>query len=73
MVAEEKKSLPSDEGQSSPIRKTDFRLHYFPDIPVDGQLGVRRCGPGQDKFQRTQYDSDDPACLDDAAGADGLR
>lgn len=73
MAAEEKKSLPSNERESSPSRKTDFRLHYFPDIPVDGQLGVRRCGSGQDKFQRTQYDSDDPACLDDAAGADGRR
>jgi len=73
VAAEEKKSLPSNERESSPSRKTDFSLHYFPDIPVDGQLGVRRCGSGQDKFQRTQYDSDDPACLDDAAGAGGRR
>ena len=73
MAAEEKKSLPSNEGRSSPNRQTGFRLHYFPDIPVDGQLGVRRCGPGHDKFQRTQYDSDDPACLDDAAGIDARR
>ncbi len=73
MAAEEKKSLPSDERQSSPNKKTDFRLHYFPDIPVDGQLGVRRCGSGQDRFQRTQYDSDDSACIDDPAGVDGRR
>ena len=73
MAVEEKKSLPSSDGQSPPNRKTDFRLHYFPDIPVDGQMGVRRCGPGQDKFQRTQYDSDDTACLDDKAGGDGRR
>jgi flagellar assembly protein FliH len=73
VAAEEKKSLPSNEGQSSPSKKTNFRLHYFPDIPVDGQLGVRGCGPVQDKFQRTQYDSDDPACLDDPAGGDGPR
>jgi flagellar assembly protein FliH len=73
VAAEEKKSLPSNEGQSSPSKKTNIRLHYFPDIPVDGQLGVRGCGPVQDKFQRTQYDSDDPACLADQADADGRR
>ena len=73
MAAEEKKSLHSNERQSSPNGKTDFRLHYFPDIPVDGQLGVRRCASGQDKFQRAQYDSNDPACLDDAADLDGQR
>jgi len=73
VAAEEKKSLPSNERQSSPSRTTNFRLHYFPDIPVDGQLGVRRCGPGQDKFHRTQYESNDPACLDDPAGIDERR
>jgi flagellar assembly protein FliH len=44
-------------------------LHYFPDIPVDGQLGVRRCASAQDSFQRTEYDRDDPSCLDSAGGA----
>jgi flagellar biosynthesis/type III secretory pathway protein FliH len=73
VAAEEKKSLPSNERRLSPNRQTGFRLHYFPDIPVDGQLGVRRCGPAHDKFQRTQYDSNDPACLDDAAGIDERR
>jgi flagellar assembly protein FliH len=73
VAAEEKKSLPSNERQSSPNGKTDFRLHYFPDIPVDGQLGVRHCLSDPDKFQRTQYDSDDPTCLEEAAGADGRR
>jgi flagellar assembly protein FliH len=73
VAAEEKKSLPSHERQSSPSRKTSFRLHYFPDIPMDGQLGVRRCTSGQDKFQRAQYDNDDPGCLDDAAGIDERR
>jgi flagellar assembly protein FliH len=48
-------------------------LHYFPDIPVDGQLGVRRCASAQDDFQRTQYDSIDPVCLDSAAGVDERR
>ena len=73
MAAEEKKSLPSNESRLSRNRSTGFRLHYFPDIPVDGQVGVRRCAPGQDDFQRTQYDSNDPACQDPAAGGDGRR
>ena len=73
MAAEEKKSLPSNEHPSPPNRQTGFRLHYFPDIPVDGQLGVRRCGTGRDKFHRTQYESSDPACLDSAAGIDERR
>ena len=73
MGAEEKKSLPSDEGHPSAGGKTSFRLHYFPDIPVDGRLGVRRCAPDRAKFQRTQYDSSDPVCLDSTADVDVRR
>lgn len=73
MAVEEKKSLPSDERQSSGSRQTGFRLHYFPDIPVDGRLGVRRCTPDKARFQRTHYDSSDPACLDSAADVDARR
>ena len=70
MAAEEKKSLLSDERRSSRSRQTGCRLHYFPDIPVDGRLGVRRCASAQDNFQRTEYDKDDPACPDSTGGAD---
>lgn len=70
MDAEEKKSLPSNQGRSSQSRQTGFRLHYFPDIPVDGQLGVRHCASAHDYFQRTEYDSTDPACMDSAGGLD---
>jgi len=73
VVAEEKKSLPSHERRLSQSRQTGFRLHYFPDIPVDGQVGVRRCAPGQDDFQRTQYDNSDPVCQDPAASGNGRR
>ena len=73
MAAGEKKSLPSNEHQSPTGRKTGFRLHYFPDIPVDGQLGVRRCAPAKDKFQRTQYDRSDPTCPDSLGGVDDRR
>ncbi len=73
MAAEEKKSLPSDEGQPSANRQTHFRLHYFPDIPVDGRRGVHRCTPDRAKFQRTQYGTNDPVCLDSTADADMRR
>lgn len=73
MAAEEKKSLPSNERPSSPNRQTGFRLHYFPDIPLGSQLGVRRCPSTQDNFQRTQYDSDDPACQGFEGGVDERR
>jgi flagellar assembly protein FliH len=73
VAAEEKKSLPSNDRPLSRSKQTGFRLHYFPDIPVDGQVGVRRCSPVQDNFQRTQYDSGHPACLDPAAGDDARK
>ena len=73
MAAEEKKSLSSNESRSSPSSQTGFRLHYFPDIPVGSQLGVRRCPSTQDDFKRTQYDSDNPACQVFAGGVDEPR
>lgn len=73
MAAEEKKSLSSNESRSSADSQTGFRLHYFPDIPVGSQLGVRRCPSTQDNFQRTQYDSDNPACQGFAGGVDEPR
>ena len=67
----EKKSLPSDEQKSPQSRQTGFRLHYFPDIPVDGPVGVRRCTPTRDNFHRTTYGTDDPSCPDPASGERG--
>jgi flagellar assembly protein FliH len=43
-------------------RQIDFRLHYFPDIPVDDPDNVRECVPLEDKFQRVRYDHGDPNC-----------
>ena len=68
MVAEEKKSLPSGDSRSPRTGQTGFRLHYFPDIPVDGQAGIRRCAAAGDEFQRAQYDTSDPSCGDPGAG-----
>jgi flagellar biosynthesis/type III secretory pathway protein FliH len=71
VAVEEKKSLPSNENRTTHRRQTGFRLHYFPDIPVDGQVGVRRCSPPEDNFQRSHYDSSDAACSESASGIDG--
>ena len=70
MDAEEKKSLPSNESRTAQRAQTGFRLHYFPDIPVDGQAGVRRCSPPEDNFQRSRYDNSDATCPDSTAGFD---
>jgi flagellar assembly protein FliH len=73
VAAEEKKSLSNDENRSFKIKQSNFRLHCFPDIPGDGQSGVRRCTAAQDNFQRTEYDRNDSACMDSAAGLDKSR
>jgi flagellar assembly protein FliH len=71
VAVEEKKSLPSNESRPTQRKQTGFRLHYFPDIPVDGQVGVRRCSPPEDNFQRSQYDNSDAACSESGSGIDG--
>ena len=73
MAAEEKKSLHSNDRSVFQSRQTGFRLHYFPDIPVDAQEGVRHCVLAQDDFQRTQYDRNGLECLDPAAGDERRR
>jgi len=65
--------LPSNESRPSQRRQTDFRLHYFPDIPVDGPVGVRPCSPPEDNFQRASYDNIEPVCTQSAAGVDGMN
>ena len=70
MDAEEKKLSRNPESgpcQSSPM---DFRLHYFPDIPVDDPDNVRVCVPLEDKFQRVRYDGGESNCPDLTADCD---
>ena len=68
MAAEEKKSLPSNGHGLSQTSQTGFRLHYFPDIPVDGRAGIGRCMPSGGDFQRTQYDTSEATCGEPGAG-----
>ena len=63
MDAEEKKLSHNPESGPCQSRQIDFRLHYFPDIPVDDPDNVRVCEPLEDKFHRVQYD-DESNCTD---------
>ena len=64
MDAEEKRSSNNPGGDPYSSRQIDFRLHYFPDIPVDDPDNVRVCVPIEDKFQRVRYDHGDSNCPD---------
>ena len=67
MDAEEKKSLPSTEIRTSQNRQTGFRLHYFPDIPIDDGDNVNRCLPLGNNFKRTQNIDIDASCTNFAS------
>ncbi len=73
MAAGEKKSLTNNESRPSQRRPAGFKLHYFPDIPVDGPVGVRRCSPPEDNFQRARYDNTEPVCTQSESGAGGMN
>ena len=55
MGVEEKKLSPSSVVDAARDRKTDFRLHYFPDIPLDDPDDTRTCIPLKDIFRRTRF------------------
>ena len=73
MDAEEKKSLPDTEIRSSQSRQTGFRLHYFPDIPIDERDSGQRCLPVENKFKRVQNKSVDNGCTNFASGLTGNK
>ena len=68
MDAEEKKLLPNPESDSFQNDHPSFRLHYFPDIPVDDPDNARVCVPLEDKFQRIRYEDGDSICSNSASG-----
>jgi flagellar assembly protein FliH len=73
VAAGEKKSLTDNESRPSQRRPAGFKLHYFPDIPVDGPVGVRRSSPPEDNFQRARYDNTEPVCTQFASGVGGMN
>ncbi len=62
MDVEEKKLSHKSEVGPTQNSQTGFRLHYFPDIPVDDSGNVRVCVPLENKFQRVGYDDGDSTC-----------
>jgi len=66
--AEEKKLSHSAEAGQFQNSQADFKLHYFPDIPVDDPDNVRVCLPPEDKFQRIRYAGGQPYCSNSSTG-----
>lgn len=58
----EKKLSHNPEAGQFQNSQAGFRLHYFPDIPVDDPDMVRVCVPLEDKFERVRYDDDESTC-----------
>lgn len=73
MDAEEKKLSPSAEAGQFQSSRADFKLHYFPDIPVDDPDNVRVCLPPEDKFQRIRYADGQPYCSNSSAGSENTQ
>lgn len=69
MDAEEKKSSPNPESGPCPNGQTDFRLHYFSDIPVGEPEIARVYVPLEDKFHRVRYE-DESNCTDSSSDND---
>ena len=69
MDAEEKKLLHNTDSDSPPDCRTDFRLHYFPDIPVDDPDSARVCVPLKDEFHRVRY-AGESDCVDGGSDTD---
>jgi flagellar assembly protein FliH len=59
--AEEKKLSPSSEVDATVDAKTGFRLHYFPDIPLEDPDDTRTCIPLKDIFRRTRFSNQNRA------------
>jgi flagellar assembly protein FliH len=68
VAAEEKKLSPNTDSGSYSNGQTGFRLHYFPDIPVDDPDSARVCMPLEEKFRRTRYVEGDSSCFPQNGG-----
>jgi len=65
--------LPNREKKGSQILQDGFRLHYFPDIPVD-EPAVAECSPSSDSgFQRIHFKNTNANCPDEAPTPDSAE
>jgi flagellar biosynthesis/type III secretory pathway protein FliH len=62
--AEEKKLLPDTEADASSSQRSGFRLHCFPDIPLDDPETIRTCESLKGRFKRIRYDNHNTDCAD---------
>jgi flagellar assembly protein FliH len=65
-AVEEKKSLPDQGKKESEVRQDGFRLHYFPNIPVDEPAVDCSSLPGGGDFQRSHFRTTSSTCSDAA-------
>ena len=64
--AEEMISLPSRVKKESQTLQDSFRLHYFPDIPVEEPPDTE-CSPSSDSgFERIHFKNMNSTCSDEA-------
>jgi len=64
VAAEKKKSLSSSSNKNIDTLDRNFRLHYFPDIPVDDISGNQSCLSRENRFKRSDFKNLDPSCPD---------
>ena len=72
MDAEEKKLSPNSEVDAAGEGRTGFRLHYFPDIPLDDPDDMRTCIPLKDIFRRTRFSNQNKAGEEFSRGCGSL-
>jgi flagellar assembly protein FliH len=66
--AGERTSSSSRSSGTAPVRQTGFRLHCFPDLPVDNARDVLRCAFSGERFERSHFENSDADCGDDFSG-----
>jgi flagellar biosynthesis/type III secretory pathway protein FliH len=71
-AAGETQSLPDEVKKGSQVLQDDFRLHYFPNIPIDEPPNPCISRTGNSDFQRSLFKNMDmdPVCPDDGLALD---
>jgi flagellar assembly protein FliH len=64
VAVEEKKSLSNSGHKTIDRFQKNYRLHCFPNIPVDDTTGNRRCLSKENRFKRSDFKNIDPSCPD---------
>ena len=73
MAAGEKKSLSNSSNKTIDTLENNFRVHSFPDIPVDDTSSNRDCRSKENSFKRSDFKNIDPSCPDFIEDCEGNR